>query len=148
MKSFHHAVVASVTLLATMTTVAQPGGGFNRLDSDGDGRVSAEEFAARPGPGPRFFDEADGDDDGALTREELQGAIDAAAEARGRAGTQMLQRFDTIDTDGDGRITRAEAEGYAFTRADRDGDGFISEDEARSMHDKRRGWRDRRDERG
>jgi Ca2+-binding EF-hand superfamily protein len=47
---------------------------LKRLDANDDGKLSAEEMAAR-GPA-RLFDRLDADEDGAITREEL-------AEARG-----------------------------------------------------------------
>ena len=147
MKRVSMTFLAASLLLAARESPAQSAGALANLDSDGDGRVSAEEFAARPGRFPRFFDEVDGDGNDALTRDELQAAIDAAASARERAGTQMLQRFGTIDADGDGSITRTEAAAHAFARVDADGDGFISDEEARAVHGQRRGWRSRREAR-
>lgn len=73
------------------------------------------------------FDEIDADKDGKVTQDELKAHHDAKkAEA---------------DTDGDGKLSKAEflakAEKRAehkFSRMDKDGDGFISEDEKGKRH--------------
>ncbi|HUR03758.1 MAG TPA: EF-hand domain-containing protein [Nonomuraea sp.] len=96
------------------------------IDSDGDGRVSREEFVAAmlsgAGRDPRFlaavdrassatFDAADRDGDGHISREEFARfyhAVEITEEATSLA-------FDQLDTDGDGTISRQEL--IAGTRA-------------------------------
>lgn len=96
------------------------------IDSDGDGRVSREEFVAAmvsgAGRDPRFlealdgagstiFDAADSNGDGHISREEFARfyhAVEMTEEATSIA-------FDKLDTDGDGTISRQEF--LAGTRA-------------------------------
>ncbi|HMN20261.1 MAG TPA: EF-hand domain-containing protein [Ottowia sp.] len=66
---------------------------------------------------------------------------------------QALKWFHMLDTDGDGRISRREARlGFRirpslrqlFDDADRNGDGYLTEDEIRAAADRRRAERQRR----
>ncbi|QJU58964.1 signal transduction protein [Sphingomonas sp. AP4-R1] len=76
------------------------------LDVDGDGKISAKEFAARPGAAKakgrmakfadRMFDRLDTNKDGALDK----GEIDA----------MLATRFQRMDTDKDGILSAAERE--------------------------------------
>jgi hypothetical protein len=86
---------------------------FDRLDGDGDGRVTLEERqaargdgpgpgSAGPGGGPRGFGggglgRADVDGDGVITRQEVE--------------AQTRERFERLDTDGDGAVTGEEMRG-------------------------------------
>ena len=132
------ALTMSTLMLAMIAgqSVAQPGRGMGvlRMDMDGDGRVSREEF--RPPEDPRGrggLVKADRDGDGAVSREEMDAAL---SERIGRMRERMTAMFTAMDSDGDGLVTRNEAAHHAFSRFDADGDGYISEDEAR---DRRRG---------
>ena len=55
---------------------------IERHDADGDGLLTAAEFATRPAP-DHLFEMADADGDGALTQDELDAARDQMAEMRG-----------------------------------------------------------------
>ena len=120
---------------------------MDRADSDGDGALSFEEFAAA---GPDFFSEADSDGDGTITANEL---VDRMLRQRlmDRA-ERMIARFDV---DGDGQLTTDEIEERQqkmFALMDVDNSGSIEEDEMRRRHfgigrdghDDRRGFRDGR----
>lgn len=98
------------------------GEGRGRWDTDGDGRMSAEEF---PGPADRFA-ELDRNEDGFIDREEMPAGRGGGQ--RGRHGGNPMERFDA---DGDGKISRREFPGPddRFDDLDRDGDGAISTDE-------------------
>lgn len=88
--------------------------------------------------------DADGDGDGAISREEL--------------GARTLALFDTVDADGNGTLSRREVregfQGLIFRNADSDGDGMLSEAEFTAFGEKMRmrmraAWHDGpRDHRG
>lgn len=112
---------------------AHPGDGILSLDSDGDGRVSRDEFRLpekRKGHG--MFTRADADGDGTVMRAEVEGAVSGQSDQR---RDRMLQGFDGMDADGNGAVTREEITGAAFSRVDADGDGFVTEAEAEAMRD-------------
>jgi len=75
-----------------------PADHFDRLDTDADELLSADELQAdRPGPGPAGkdgFANDDADQDGYVTRAEFSGPEEL---------------FDQLDADGDGSISKAEA---------------------------------------
>ena len=96
---------------------------FPRFDTDGDGKLSLEEF---PGPDDRFG-QMDTDGDGFLSKAEA-----AAGKRRGGPGRD--------DSDGDGRVSKAEFSGSdeVFDQLDANGDGFIDRGEIRrGRHGKR-----------
>lgn len=101
---------------------------FATLDADGDGRISAEEFAAgRRGPARAAADQASG------PRDEHRAA---------RMQQFREQRFASMDTDGDGYISRAEFDApraARFSALDANGDGVIDADEQAARHGMRDG---------
>ena len=82
-----------------------------RADSDGDGLVTEaeleamleEQAAARVA---RLIERLDGNEDGAISAEEIAAAREAAADERREARAQRL--FDRVDADGDGESSAAE----------------------------------------
>lgn len=150
MQRLHLLSIPFIGLAMTAAAQAQPpGGGFASLDTDGDGLVSQMEFAARETRrGPKIFERADSNGDGAVSLDELQGAIDERADERhARASERMQEMFGAMDENGDGLVTPEEANTHAFAQADSNGDGFISEDEAQAVHERRGGRFERRRER-
>lgn len=106
---------------------------WDKLDADGDGKVSLSEMDERQ---RAFFAEADADGDGAISKEEMRAHMKAK---RGERRAKMIG-----DADGDGSVTRAEydlATSQRFDKLDADGDGVISEEEMkagrRGKHGKR-----------
>lgn len=74
-------------VLARMTARAEDMASamIERMDSDGDGFLTAAELAAPPAP-TRLFDRIDADGDGAITEDEIAAAREAMAEMRGGRG--------------------------------------------------------------
>lgn len=117
-------------------------GGPERLDTNGDGRLSREEVAAAPAGRDgknrllENFDAIDANRDGHITRAELRAWHEAQ---RPQREAQMRQRFDerfaAADLNGDGKLSRVEvsekmprlAERFAWL--DENGDGFLSREE-------------------
>ena len=97
-----------------MPATAQPGG--NRLDKDGDGVITEKELDARKS---RLM-EADTNNDGQITREEM------------RAYREARRAERNPDKNGDGVVSREEFTAAAderFDRLDKNGDGVLTEDE-------------------
>lgn len=142
------AQVAIITLLIAGTVMAQneqgnrppprgEGGFIKHFDQDGDGQVALDEFK---GP-DEHFTKLDQDGDGFITPEEApkglppkrgkddqQGAPECSQEG-GRPGEGgFINRFDQ---DSDGRVSQDEFDGpdEHFEHMDKNGDGYISEDE-------------------
>lgn len=113
--------------LAAMGAVAAGGKGgdrgFDRLDANDDGKVTAEEMNARH---EAWIEEADADGDGAVTEEEAKALREARrAEWRGKRNP---------DKNGDGVVDRLEYMAAAeerFEKMDKNGNGVIDEDEQR-----------------
>lgn len=124
--------LAAMILSTSATTLAEPAGPgkrmFDKIDINGDGFVSFEEFQLpRQGKGPK----ADLDGNGNLTREEVrQHVAKESAEMSERAG----DRFDRMDSNDDGVVTALEAKEAAFYRMDKDQDGFLSAEELKRPH--------------
>lgn len=105
------------------------GRGFDRMDANGDGKVTADELEARQAA---LLEAADADGDGAITKEELKTYRKAKRDARREARNP--------DANGDGLVDRVEFQAAAdkrFDRMDKNGDGVLSEDERRKKRGKR-----------
>lgn len=110
---------------------------FERMDSDGDGAISREEFeAAAPMARIRALAEQ-----APLDRDAF--AAEMAADAAARAA----RMFERMDADGDGLLSaeelaprRPERAAAMFDRMDADGDGVISREEAEAAQAR---WRER-----
>ena len=106
---------------------------FAKVDANGDGKVTPEEFAAVRGDAPR-----------ADRHRAMRGRMEK--QMRDRRGPEMRRRmrevysdptFDAADADGDGKLSREEvrqlpqaarsvAQRRAFDRLDGDGDGVLT----------------------
>lgn len=118
--------------LASFTLIAAPND-RPRLDTDGDGLISFDEFQANE---RGLVQRMDNNDDGVVTLEEIH----AAAESRQQ---EMIDRqashqarleahFTQADVNQDGMVTDAEAKTAAFQKLDQDADGYLSREEMRA----------------
>ena len=103
-----------------------PGAGFARLDTDGDGRISRQEYLAH-------FDAVDTNKDGFLSQEEMR----AARQALGPRGAG--QGWLRWDADHDGKLSRDEVANaprlsQLFDQIDTNRDGFLTADELQAAH--------------
>ncbi len=103
-----------------------------RVDSDGDGALSAAEGKAMA---ERMFERRDADGDAVLTREEFmaaKGGKRLSADRRDKLEAFRAQRFASMDKNGDGRVSAEEyfaaAQGR-FRAADADNDGRVTREE-------------------
>ena len=105
------------------------------LDTDHDGRISAQEVANRPAIA-KSFAAMDLNHDGFLTNSEVQAAWQQQiAQTYAQQRQARLQRFDQADTNKDGKLSPDEAKAGMpriaanFTALDTNKDGFLSHDE-------------------
>lgn len=106
---------------------------FARFDADGDGSVTAEEFAASR---KAAVEGLDANGDGKLSADELLAKEVKEFEARAKA--RVTARIAAQDVDGDGLLSAAElaarvAPQALFDRLDANNDGAISAAEANAM---------------
>jgi Ca2+-binding EF-hand superfamily protein len=99
---------------------------LSRIDVDGDGRVTREEWAEHQAAG---FNRVDADRDGKLTMGEMHAALKPQRE------TEAAKVFQRWDLNKDGFVTREEFLGRdfpGFKMLDTDGDGNITADDLRN----------------
>jgi len=123
------AALGGTSLLAT----AQPGRFMlERMDEDGDGRISMEEFSPRREG--RLLERADADGDGAVTRDEAQRMMQ---ERQREAEERMNSMFSELDSNEDQALDAGELRAGQFQRLDANADGFIDEEELSAMMSRR-----------
>jgi Ca2+-binding EF-hand superfamily protein len=131
-----------LTVLAGAALADKGPGMFGRADTNGDGFVSKEEFAAGR---DKMFTKLDANSDGAVDQAELDKAREAwhqrkSQQAQADSATQAEKpkkerhgRFMArIDTNSDGKVTTQEfaaAGDTMFARFDANGDGKLAQDE-------------------
>ncbi len=126
--------VTIATILIGGAALAGPGK-LSKADKDGDGRVSVEEIDERHRD---FLSKADADKDGFITEEEMR-ALHESKRA------EMKEKLFP-DADKNGYVDRYEFEEAArarFAELDKNGDGRLSEEEARAGHMRGHGHRGR-----
>jgi len=116
---------------------------LQRMDSSGDGRVTADEWQAAA---LRRFVAMDANGDGAVTPDEMQGhhgkhkhgmphdGKQASADGQGHGPERFMKRFDA---DADGQVSRAEWDAAGermFVMMDQNADGKIDMNERHMKH--------------
>ncbi len=124
-KIFIAGIVAAGTTLSAMAVLAQNGQGltFAKLDSNGDGQVTADEIEQRM---DAHFSNVDSDSNGVLSKAELE------ANARKDSVARVRRMLAKLDANGDDQISPDEVRGRLgahFAQADTDGDGLLSKAE-------------------
>ena len=103
---------------------------FQRIDTDGDGRISnAESEAFRADR----FRKLDADADGFVTKAEMPDR------KKRKRSAGLEKRFGKLDADGNGTVEKAEYDAMAdsrFERMDSNGDGALTLDEIRDHRQK------------
>jgi len=101
---------------------------FKRADTDGDGRLSEDEARKAGFFTEESFTDTDENHDGTITLFELGAAMQARFQG-------WIDRHARADTNGDGSVTKDEADAAGdswsdyYARADRNNDGQVSRDE-------------------
>lgn len=160
------AVVSAIALGASFASAhgapghRGPGGFFDRLDLNKDGKITRAEAAKMA---EKRFNSADANKDGAITVAEMKAkhekmraewakkrgatkdggkrkgpSADGSRKGPGHAkGSKVGHFFEKADANKDGKITRAEAknmENARFARVDTNKDGAITKEEMRAAH--------------
>ena len=129
-------LAAALAMVAAVASAHPYGKGFlDKFDSDGDGKVTQDEFLAAS---KARFERMDADQNGKISSDEMRTYMIERREAR------MEEKFKRIDADGDGSVNRDEYLGYQraraekhFLRMDADGDGQLSSAEFMAHQAKR-----------
>lgn len=106
---------------------------FERMDRDGDGMISLEEFRSPRDMQAQRLERADKNGDGEVSQSEIEEArasMEAKAEARMKKRQERRdQFFAESDQDQNGALSAEEIRQGMFARLDTNGDGLLSKRE-------------------
>ena len=138
--SFHTIALAGGVMLASLAfaagpKAAKPDAEFAAMDTNKDGKVSAEEHAAAS---KKMFDTMDANRDGKVTAAEMAAAHQRVTGKKAKkSDMSAAEKIKVIDTDGDRTLTAEEhAAGSRamFEKMDTDKDGFLTKAELAAGH--------------
>jgi Ca2+-binding EF-hand superfamily protein len=108
---------------------------FKMMDTNGDGKISADEHAAGA---KKMFEQMDADKNGKVTAAEMEaGHEQMAGKKAGKTDMSTADKIKMIDSNGDGEITAAEHEAGAkmmFDKMDSNHDGYLTKSEMEAGH--------------
>jgi len=125
-------IVAGLALAAIPAFASEAEDMFKRMDTNGDKKVTSTEHAQFA---ETMFRQSDADSDGRVSAAECESAQSKHDKKVNKEATATHMRL--VDTDGDGQISQSENAAYAksaFTRADKNSDGVLNEDEVEAFH--------------
>jgi Ca2+-binding EF-hand superfamily protein len=110
---------------------------FQMMDTNGDGKISAEEHAAGS---KTMFETMDANRDGKVTVVEMETVQEKmGGKAGGKMKMSAAEKMKVIDVNKDGVITEEEFESGSksmFDKLDADKDGYVTKAELQAGHDK------------
>jgi len=113
---------------------------FEQIDTDHDGKISADEWAAGH---KEVFSKMDTNGDGKVSPDEMKAAKEKREKMMGKSGGhEMMSVTETMkimDLNGDGYITEDEfvtASKTKFDKMDTDHDGYLTKAELKAGHEK------------
>lgn len=109
---------------------------FQAMDTNGDGKISADEYAAGA---KAMFDKMDANHDGKVTAAEMDAYHSGMGGSGHMSSMTSADRIKAMDADNDGAVSAAEHAADAkakFASMDTDKDGFLSKAEMAAGHAK------------
>jgi Ca2+-binding EF-hand superfamily protein len=128
-------IVGGLSLAAASTVFASDAEDmFKRMDLNGDKKVTSTEHAQFA---ETSFQQSDSDRDGKVSAAECE-AAQATYDKKAKIDKKSTEaHLRQVDTDGDGQINQTENASFsqsAFARADKNGDGALTEGEFEAAH--------------